>query len=347
MKALILAGGFGTRLRPLTNKLPKPILPICNKPFLIYQIELLKKAGIEQIILALHHQPEKIKSVLGNGSKYGVELTYMIEHKPLGTAGAFKNAENHLDDTTIVLNGDSILDFDIRKFINEHKKRNAISTIALTTVNDPEEYGVVEIERNGMVKSFNEKPSMKNLTSNKINAGVYLLERHILKMIDSDSYVMFEKDIFPSLLVNKSALFSYTPKKYYWIDIGSPLKFLQANIDFLTGKTLTFKINQQDTIVDNLPNNPKLKRSLVSNNCIIGAGCHFTNSVIGENCSIGNNVKLYNSVILPNAHIFDQTQIHSSVIGYGAVVNYSSNLSKIILADSNHFSSNTSHSDFP
>lgn len=341
MKALILAGGFGTRLKPLTNNTPKPILPICNRPFLTYQIELLKNAGITQIILALHHQHTKIKYALGNGSKYDVELKYIIEPRPLGTAGAFKNAEKLLDDTTIVLNGDSILDFNLKSLITRHKDRKALSTIALTTVDNPALYGTIETESDGKVKSFNEKAKKKQRSGNTINAGVYAVGYKMLEMIPNDEFYMFEKDIFPTLAENKYALYSYTPKNHYWIDIGSPSKYLQANIDFLANKTKSFKIYQSSTFLEKHPCEISMKRSLAANSCSLGIGCLITNSVIGEKCVIGKNVKLYNSVIFPNTRISDNSQIFSSVIGSSSVINDSCTLQDTFLGDGSFIAENT------
>ena len=167
MKAVILAGGEGTRLRPLTLKVPKPVVPIVNVPFLCYQLELLKKYNIDETILSIGYQPEKIQSVLGDSNK----LHYIVENVPLGTAGAYKNAESFLDGATLVFNGDILCNFDLNKIIRFHQENSAVATIVLTQVGNPSSYGLVETAEDGRVIRFLEKPDVEDITCNTINAG--------------------------------------------------------------------------------------------------------------------------------------------------------------------------------
>src|SRR5215813_10081700 len=199
MQALILAGGKGTRLRPLTVYTPKPIVPICNRPFLLYQIDTLRRAGVTNITLSLSYQPEKIEQQLGDGSQFGVKLKYTVEPQPMGTAGAYKFAEDLIREPTVVFNGDILTDLDLKTVIRQHKEREAVATIVLTPVEDASAYGVVETEADGRVRRFLEKPKPEEITCHTINAGVYVLEPHILSYIPADEPFSFEYQLFPAI----------------------------------------------------------------------------------------------------------------------------------------------------
>src|SRR2546423_13880026 len=175
MQALILAGGKGTRLRPLTVYTPKPVVPICNRPFLLYQLDTLRRAGVTDITLSLSYQPEKIEHQLGDGSNFGVKLKYTVEPQPMGTAGAYKFAEDLIREPTVVFNGDILTDLDLKTVIREHTERRATATIVLTPVENPSAYGLVETKPDGHVARFLEKPKAEEITSNTINAGTYIL----------------------------------------------------------------------------------------------------------------------------------------------------------------------------
>ena len=187
MQALILAGGKGTRLRPLTVYTPKPIVPICNRPFLLYQIDTLRRAGITDITLSLSYQPNKIEQLLGDGSDYGVKLKYTVEPQPMGTAGAYKFAEDLIREPTVVFNGDILTDLDLKTVIREHNERKATATIVLTPVENPQSYGLVETEKDGAIRRFLEKPKPDEITCNTINAGIYVLEPDTFDRIPKDT----------------------------------------------------------------------------------------------------------------------------------------------------------------
>jgi NDP-sugar pyrophosphorylase family protein len=186
MKALILAGGKGTRLRPLTVYQPKPIVPFVNRPFLIYQIEILRRAGIEDITLSLNYQPDKIRHLLGAGADFGVNLTYVTEPSPMGTAGAYRYALGDSMETTVVLNGDILTDLIVKNLLNSHIDSKSAATICLYGVSNPSTYGVVKTDENGSVTAFREKPKTEELNRNApslINAGIYVLEPEILNLV--------------------------------------------------------------------------------------------------------------------------------------------------------------------
>lgn len=232
MKAVILAGGEATRLRPLTCNTLKIMVPVLNRPFLEHLLDYLKKHEISDIILAVGKSPEQIQGYFGDGNKLGVTIAYSIENFPLGTAGAVKNAEKFLNDSFIVFNGDVFTDINLSAMMRLHRKNKATATLALTPVDNPTIYGVVETDSQGRVKRFTEKPSWDKVTTNMINAGIYILEPDILSYIVPNSFSMFERDIFPLLLEKGQAVYSY-PSHDYWIDIGTPDKYLKLQRDLL------------------------------------------------------------------------------------------------------------------
>src|SRR5215210_4269501 len=189
MQALILAGGKGTRLRPLTVYTPKPVVPVCNRPFLLYQLDTLRRAGVTDVTLSLSYQPHKIEQQLGDGSDYGVHINYMVEPQPQGTAGAYKFAEDLIREPTVVFNGDIVTDLDLRAVIREHDGRGAVATVVLAPVENPCAYGVVEADGGGRVTRFAEKPGAEECGVNTINAGTYILDPKVLDFIpEGESY---------------------------------------------------------------------------------------------------------------------------------------------------------------
>jgi mannose-1-phosphate guanylyltransferase len=206
-RAFILAGGQGTRLRPITKEIPKPMIPVQGKPVLEYTIELLKKHGIKQIIISVGYLGERIKEYFGNGSKFGVKIKYVEENEPLGTAGPLRLAKPHLRGNFIVCNGDELKDIDLHDMMNHHKERRSLVTMALTTVPETSKYGVVEIQGD-KVQKFIEKPAPGTEHSNLINAGLYIMNMAVLDMIPEDGACMLERDIFPKI-AEKGKLYGY------------------------------------------------------------------------------------------------------------------------------------------
>src|SRR6266571_2167000 len=245
MQALILAGGKGTRLRPLTVYTPKPVVPICNRPFLLYQIDTLRRAGVTNITLSLSYQPEKIEQQLGDGSDFGVKLKYTVEPQPMGTAGAYKFAEDLIREPTVVFNGDILTDLDLKTVIRQHKERKAEATIVLTPVEDASAYGVVETESDGRVRRFLEKPGPEDTDCKNINAGTYILEPHVLDLIPRGENHSFEYGLFPKLLEKGEAFFAHVPQRTYWMDIGTPARYLQAHHDLLANRVSRIHIKER------------------------------------------------------------------------------------------------------
>lgn len=317
MQALILAGGKGTRLRPLTVYTPKPIVPFLNRAFLLYQIEILRRTGIKDITLSLNYQPNKIEQLLDDGSEYGVNLRYLTEPSPMGTGGAYKYAENELRETTVVFNGDVLTDLDISEVIAFHKENNAEATIVLTPVENPSAYGLVETETDNRVRRFLEKPKpeqLADLTTNNINAGIYILEPSVLDLIPANENVSFEYNVFPDLLKSEKGFFAFVMDKNYWRDIGTPESYLRAHHDFLAGKIKSFDIEKSaqaeishTAFVD--------KTSVIGTDCIIKPNARIINSVIGAGVHVEEKAVIENSVVWAHTRISNSAHLNNAVVG--------------------------------
>ncbi len=236
MKAILLAGGKGTRLRPLTLNTPKPIVPIFNRPFLMYQLDQLRQVPeITEVILSLNYQPRRIEETFGNGDALGIKISYAVEPQPLGTGGAIKFAAQTVQDSVIVLNGDVLQQIDLQAVIARHRAAKARATIVLTPVENPSAYGLVETDAEGNVKRFLEKPGQDEITVNTINAGIYVLEPETLDRIPDNEAYSIERQYFPSLVANGETFVAYVSDGY-WIDIGTPEKYRQVHRDIMDGR---------------------------------------------------------------------------------------------------------------
>lgn len=234
MKAVIMAGGKGSRLRPLTSQLPKPMVPLLDRPCMEYIIELLKRHGCDDIAVTVQYLGASIKKYFGDGSELGVRLHYFEEFEPLGTAGGVKNVEDFLDDTFLVISGDALTDFNLQAAVQFHQERKAVATIVLTHVEVPLEFGVVMTEKDGKISRFLEKPSWGEVFSDSVNTGIYVLEPEIFDLIPKGSMVDFSKDVFPRLMEDNRPLYGYEAQGY-WSDIGNLSQYRQAQFDILDG----------------------------------------------------------------------------------------------------------------
>lgn len=318
MQALILAGGRGTRLRPLTVYTPKPIVPLVNRPFLLYQIEVLRKAGITDITLSLSYQPDKIEHLLGNGAEFGVNLRYVTEPSPMGTGGAYKFAADAIRETTVVFNGDILTDIDVGNLVEFHQAKSASATITLVPVDDPSRYGLIKIDEDSKILRFIEKPQpdeLAELKINTINAGIYVLEPTILDIIAQDANRSFEYDVFPDILKRELPFFGYEMKDRYWRDIGTPTSYLTAHHDFLSGKLSFFEI-EKGTVSDDVATRAEIdKLSVIGEDCQVKSGAKVVNSVIGTGVHIEEKAVIENSVIWSHTRISTAAEIRNAVIG--------------------------------
>lgn len=317
MQALILAGGKGTRLRPLTVYTPKPVVPVMNRPFLLYQIEILAKAGIKDIVLSLSYQPDKIEDLLGDGSDHGVHLTYVTESSPMGTGGAYRYAAGSLNETTVVLNGDILTDVDISAIIDFHRTNSSAATLTLAPVADPSAYGLVETDEAGRIRKFLEKPKPEEAGRqgiNTINAGIYVLEPSILDLIPEDEPRSFEYDVFPAILEKELPFFGFVMGDGYWRDLGNPKSYLEAHHDFLDGKIGEFAIER--TSVSDMATTASVdKGSVIGTGCVIKPGARIVRSAIGPGVHVDEKAVIEDSIIWAHARIAAAAEIREAIIG--------------------------------
>ncbi len=323
MQALILAGGKGTRLRPLTVNTPKPVVPVLNRPFLLYQIDILKLAGITDIILSLNYLPGKIEDMLGDGAKFGVKLTYLTEPQPLGTAGAYRFAANLLNRSTVVLNGDILTGLKIEEMAALHREKQAEATIFLTPVENPAAYGLVETGTDGQVERFLEKPKadeIAKLETKNINAGIYILEPGVLELIPPGENRSFEYDIFPELLKREKSFYAYVDGEAYWRDIGTPRSYLQAHADLLAGRIEGFLLEKPDNKAYQKDGVSIDKFSVIGSDSVIRSGAKVVNSVLGPGVHLEEKASVENSVIWPHSRIGNSSSISGAFVGRGCQI---------------------------
>lgn len=339
MKSIILVGGEGTRLRPLTYSVVKSMVPVVNRPFIEHVICQLARHGIKEIVLAMGYKPDSIYQYFKDKPGLNVKLTYSLEEKPLGTAGAVKNAGCHVDKTFFVLNGDVFSDIDYTDMLNFHRQNEAKATIALTYVDDPTKFGVVETAKNGRVKCFKEKPKWEEVTSHWINAGVYILEPDVLDYIPENAFYMFEKGVFPRMLEKGERVFAYASQAY-WIDMGTPQKYHQLNNDILSGNcssplyragpvitgkgtkiasrasvTEPVMIGSQCIIEDDV----QIKGPVIlGNNCHIKKGTRILNSILWDDIVVGAGASITNSIIASGDNIENNSSIDGLTINHEA-----------------------------
>ncbi len=338
MKAVILVGGEATRLLPLTCNTPKAMVPVVNIPFLEHVIRYLYSHQIKDIILAQSHLAQPIKSYFGDGSQFGVKLSYTVEDVPLGTAGAVKNAESYLDGTFLALNGDIFTDLDITAMVDYHRGRKATATIALTPVDDPTSYGLIETNAQGRITRFLEKPKQSQVTTNMINAGTYVLEAEVLAQIPPQANFSFERGVFPLLLDQGKPIYAY-PSPAYWIDIGTPEKYLQLHRDLLSGKSSRHPLAPGEEVLigeqcDIHPTAQIKGAVVIGNDCFIGRRVKLTGPVvIGTGCTILEDTVIEESVIWRNAWLGQRVNLKSSIVADNCCLNADSVIEDSILAD--------------
>lgn len=342
MKAVIIAGGPGTRLRPLTYNIPKPIIPFFDKPFLLYQLEYLKKYGINEVIINTHYLHTHLKDILKDGSDLGMKIFYSYEEKPMGTAGAVKLAENYFDDEPIlILNGDILTDINISEIIKYHKNNNSDITIALTKVKDPTAFGLVFTDDNGKVEKFLEKPSYDEAVINTVNAGIYIINPEYFKLVPKNEPYSFERGLFPLMLNLEKSLYGYVSNSY-WMDIGTPDKYIQAHHDTLMGKiniNIPHYKNEKNIFIGkdvDIDDSVNLQGPLFIGDKVKIRKSSFIEefSVISNNSFIEAKNQIYKSIILSNTKIEENCNISHSIIGNNCLIEENSKISNnTVLAD--------------
>jgi mannose-1-phosphate guanylyltransferase len=322
MQALILVGGEGTRLRPLTSRVPKPVISLAGRPFMSYMLDWLRGHGVERVILSCGFLPDGVRAVLGDGSEWGVELTYVEEPSPLGTGGALKYAEQLLDERFFMLNGDVLTDIDLTAQMAQHEATGARGTLALYPVDDPLGYGLVRRREDHSVREFVEKPNAEEIDTHLINAGAYILERNVLEeMAPSGSRISIERDLFPRLV--DGGLYGYEASGY-WMDIGTPQRYLQATWDILESEVDTAvgeAIAEAGGVLcpESLPDGAVHGPAVIGPGCAISAGASVTGrTVLGAGVTVAAGATIDSSVVLDGATVGAFTRVNRSIIGPGA-----------------------------
>jgi NDP-sugar pyrophosphorylase family protein len=324
MKAILLAGGKGTRLRPLTIHTPKPIVPIFDRPFLHYQLDLLKQVpDIDEAILSLNYQPRRIEEIYGDGGDSGLALRYVVEPAPLGTGGAIRYAGETLRESVVVFNGDVLTQVDLAAVIALHRERKAKATIVLTPVDNPMAYGLVETDARGNIKRFLEKPNADEITCNTINAGIYVLEPETFDRIPKDTPWSIERSFFPSLIERGETFVAYVYEGY-WIDIGTPDKYMQVHRDIMDGrfayKTSPFAAGQATSWISP---EARLEEGVhVEGPCYVDEGVVIKTgarigpyAVIGRQCHIEEHAVIDNAIVWANSRISQEAIVRRSILG--------------------------------
>jgi mannose-1-phosphate guanylyltransferase len=319
MQAIVLVGGEGTRLRPLTSDVPKPAVTLVDRPFLAYAIEWLAAHGVSEVVLACGFLPDVLREALGEEERAGVSITYVAEPEPLGTAGAIRFAAealgDRLEDRFLALNGDVLTDLDLSALVRTHEERDARATIALYPVEDSSAYGLVHCDEQGSVLEFLEKTG--ETAPGEINAGAYVLDRSVLDLVPAGRAVSIEREVFPRLVGDG---LSALPLDGYWMDIGTPQRYLQASWDILEGQVETrvqptspgLLVAAGATIAADAQVGP---RAVVSAGCRVEAGAEVGESVLLDGCTVGEGARIQSSILAPGARVEPGAQLVNAVIG--------------------------------
>jgi NDP-sugar pyrophosphorylase family protein len=328
MKAILLAGGKGTRLRPLTIHTPKPIVPIFDRPFLHYQLDLLKRVPeIDEVILSLNYQPRRIEEIFGDGADTGLGIRYVVEPAPLGTAGAVRYAGESLRESVVVFNGDVLTEVDLAAVIALHRERKARATIVLTPVENPTAYGLVETDASGNIQRFLEKPNPDEITCDTINAGIYILEPDTFDRIPKDTPWSIERSFFPSLIERRETFLAYVYRGY-WIDIGTPDKYMQVHRDIMDARYVGHRgegippfaatphahwVSPDARIEDGaLIEGP----CFIDEGVVVKAGARIgAYAVIGRHCHIEEHAVIERSIVWANTRVSQDAIVRDSILG--------------------------------
>src|SRR4051794_10051822 len=323
MQAVILVGGEGTRLRPLTSTVPKPVLPLVDRPMMVYMLEWLRGHGIDDVIMSCGFKATRVRDVLGDGSQLGIALRFVEEPDPRGTAGALKFAGELLDERFLMLNGDVLTDLDLSAQIAQHERTGATGTLALVPVPDPSSYGLVRLHDDGAVQEFLEKPSPDAvLDTNLISAGAYVLEHSVLDLIPPDRNVSIEREVWPALV--GAGLHGFVDEDAYWLDVGTPARYLEATFDILEGNVrtaVTARLGDDFLAVDDgaKVDGRTIPPALVGAGCTIAHGAHVGSlAVLAGDVSVGEGTTVERSVVLAGAAIGAGCVLRDCVIGPGA-----------------------------
>jgi mannose-1-phosphate guanylyltransferase len=338
LKALLLAGGRGTRLHPLTTNQPKPMLPVLDRPWLEYLVKLLVENGINQLVFSLCHCPDIIIDHFGDGSRFGVQIEYVIEQTQLGTGGAIKMAAPKLSETFLAFNADIVTDINLRELLAFHEKNQAMGTLTLTPVSNPSSYGVVRLGERGRILEFIEKPQLSAATVALINAGVYVFTQDLVAMIPDGRPVSLEREIFPVLIEEGKPMYGYNGN-FYWLDMGTHKRYLQLHRHILTGRFQPpYRLSGSGIWIH--PTAKVESFSALRAPCFIGPGCHIRGGaelgpmvVLGENVTVEGGSLIRDSVLWEGASVGSRTCLEQVIVGKGVRIADGDHLSSVALAD--------------
>lgn len=327
MDAVILVGGLGTRLRPLTFNRPKPLLPLVNRPFIERVLLRLRDQGVGRAILAVQYLAEQFRAALGDGERLGIAVQIEQEPEPRGTAGAVRHLAHALHGATVVLNGDSLHDLDLEAMMKAHRARGALATLALTPVDDPSAYGLVETDQAGRVRRFVEKPQPGQITTNLINAGAYILEPEALALIPPSSYQMFERDLFPELLRRDAPVYGF-PSDAYFTDIGRPATYLQVHHDLLLGRTSFAPPGREvapgvwaEDNADVHPSATLVGPVALGRGVRIGRNAEVVGpTALGEGCIVDDGARVECSVLWARCEVKEGATLRRAIVGDGFAI---------------------------
>ncbi len=330
LKAVIMAGGFGTRLRPLTSKIPKPMVPIMNKPMIEHIVRLLVGHGISDIVVLVFYHPNDIKNFLGDGRQFGASIQYVKAEADFGTAGSVRNAHDLIKESRIlVISGDVLTDFDLTKAVEFHETKKSKATLVLTRVNDPLQFGLVITDEEGKIVRFLEKPTWGEVFSDTVNTGIYVIEPDVLDMVPYKEDYDFSKDLFPSMLKQKMPLYGYAAEGY-WRDIGNLNEYVDAQLDCLDQKVhvsldgKSFDFNGAKIIAPEdfqIPQNLCVRGTVViGTNVTIGEDVELEDTIIGNNSTVDSFSSISRSVLWDNVLIGSRSKITGDVIGSGSII---------------------------
>jgi mannose-1-phosphate guanylyltransferase len=323
MQAVILVGGEGKRLRPLTSTVPKPVVPLVDRPFISFMLEWLTRHGIDDVIMSCGFLATSVRNVLGDGSGVGVRLRFVEEPNPRGTAGALKFAEPMLDERFLMLNGDILTDFDVSAQIEQHERTKARATLALVPVADPSAYGLVHLNEDRSVCDFVEKPSSDSIDTNLISAGAYVLERDVLELIPPDRNVSIEREVWP-LLVGEG-LYGF-PSRSYWLDIGSPERYLQGTFDIIEGNVqtaVTERLGDDWLVIDEGAevNGRAIPPAVLERGVRVAEGAHVGSLVVlAHDVSVGRGSTVERAVVLNGSEIGEGCALRDCIVAAGCRV---------------------------
>jgi mannose-1-phosphate guanylyltransferase len=323
MQAVILVGGQGTRLRPLTSTIPKPVVQLVDRPFIAYMLEWLRGHGVEDVIMSCGFLADGVRSVLGDGSQMGIRLRFVEEPDPRGTAGALKLAEPMLDERFLMLNGDVLTDIDLTAQIAQHEASDARATLALVPVADPSAYGVVILREDHSVSDFVEKPSTDSIESNLISAGAYVLEREILDLVPPGRNVSIEREVWP-LLVDHG-LYGF-PSERYWLDIGTPARYLQATFDILSGNVasgVVERLGDDWLVIDEgaQAHGRVIPPAVLERGVRVAEGAHVGSLVVlAQDVSVGPGSTVERAVVLAGTQIGAGCELRDCILAGGCSV---------------------------